>query len=191
MIGAGIWIKIKNPKLNFSNKGALGCKIRPRSGGITNISSKRGYQGLFIASLMTLVICLLVFCSCTCEIFFSWFKISENIDNILCTFTVIFLTPHLTWFLALNFSQSRCSINIRTQAISKSCSSLSISLSHRHVDLWPPDLLGKWLKDHRSADGLVRNLLDLLLFQEEFWKSSSPLLPCNSPLSSNTAHGKL
>lgn len=61
----------KNPKLNFSNKGALGCKIRPRSGGITNISSKRGYQGLFIASLMTLVICLLVFCSCTCEIFFS------------------------------------------------------------------------------------------------------------------------
>ena len=61
----------KNPKLNFSSEGALGCKIRPGSGGTTNISSKRGYQGLFIASLMTLVICLLVFCSCTCEIFFS------------------------------------------------------------------------------------------------------------------------
>ena len=142
---------------------------------------------------MTLVICMLVFCSCTCEIFFSWFKISENIDNILSTFTVIFLTPRLTWLLALNFSQSRCSINIRTQAMSKSCSSLSISLSHGHVDLWPPDLFGRWLKDHRSADGLVRNLLDLLLFQEKFWKSffSPPPLQFTSLLTQHTESSKL
>lgn len=51
MIGTGVWIKVKTPKLNFSSEGALGCKISPGSGGTANISSKRGYQGLGTAEL--------------------------------------------------------------------------------------------------------------------------------------------
>ena len=45
MVGTGVWFKVKNLKLNLSSEGALGSKIRPGSGGTTDISNKRWFQG--------------------------------------------------------------------------------------------------------------------------------------------------
>lgn len=40
-----MWFTVKTLKLNLSSGGALGSKMRPGSGGTTDISNKRWFQG--------------------------------------------------------------------------------------------------------------------------------------------------
>lgn len=122
----GMWFKVKSTKLNLSEEGIH--RIQNEVKGQSDISSKwntrdmENPSSINLCTLMTFV-CSLVLYLCTRAIFLSWLKTLENIDSIFCIFIVIFLASHLTRHLALNFSQSRCSVNIndwRIHAVSKS-----------------------------------------------------------------------
>lgn len=99
--------------------------------------------------------------------------------DIFYIFRVIFLASHLTWHLALNFSQSRCSINIddwRTQTVGTSLSAHPCTCPRAY-----------WLWGRRPADRLVGDLLGLL-FLGEFRKSSFCSPPSRFTPSTVTYH---
>lgn len=128
-----------------------------------------------------LTFCSLMLRLCTCAGFVSWCKSPENTD-IFYIFRVIFLASHLTWRLALNFSQSSCSINIddwRTQTMGTSLSAHPCTCPRAY-----------WSLERRPADRLVGDPLGLL-FLGEFRKFLLPASLVVHPFHCNTSRGKL
>ena len=129
-----MWFKVKSTKLHLSD-GVH--RIQNKVKGQWDISSKwnttdmENPNSINLSTLVTVIICSLVLHLCTCAIFLFWLKMLENLDSIFCIFVVIYLASHLTGHLALNFSQSRCSVNIdhwRSHTVSKSLLQLTYVL---------------------------------------------------------------